>query len=249
MNILKFFRNSKLIGFSAICFLIFSCSQYELNKERAFDFAIYETYKNNPLSQSTIDLIKTSFKNRTSKSSLRNQIIELVDLQYDANIDIANPIWDTADYSAEEMKSYYLENQILTESDIAMLEELTTDIETIGFDNALLGFEEKVILSNPDQVTFDKFNAVVNTLKVVDEVKFNNTSSKSVNVAQRSPFGCIVAFVVWVAAVASLVSCVTIILCGLAATAAIAATADLVLECVPDTPDGDLGDGPGNPWW
>ena len=39
------------------------------------------------------------------------------------------------------------------------------------------------------------------------------------------------------------------ILCGFAAAAAIAETAELVLECVPDTPDGDLGDGPGNPMW
>ena len=254
MNILKKFRNSKLIGFSAICFLIFSCSQYELNQERAFDFAIYEAYKDNPLSQSTIDLIKASFKKSTSKSSLRNQIIEIVNLQYNANLDIDNPIWDTADKSVEEMKSYYLENQILSESDIEMFEELTTDIETIGFEDALLSFEEKVIASNPDQETFDKFNSVVNTLKIVDEVKYNNASSKnnyskSINVAQRSPLGCLVAFVLWVGAVASLVACVTVILCGFAAAAAIAATAELVLECVPDTPDGDLGDGPGNPMW
>ena len=169
MNILKFFRNSRLIGFSAICFLIFSCSQYDLNQERAFDFAIYEAYKDNPLSKSTKDLIASSLRNRTSNLSFKRQILEQINQQYNSNLDISDPMLELSDYNVDDMKAYSLTNGLLNQSEINMLDELASDIQATNLDDALLSFEDKVVSLNLDQSTFEKYNYVANSLKVIDE--------------------------------------------------------------------------------
>jgi len=240
MNILKFFRNSRLIGFSAICFLIFSCSQYDLNQERAFDFAIYEAYKDNPLSKSTKDLIASSLRNRTSNLSFKRQILEQINQQYNSNLDISDPMLELSDYNVDDMKAYSLTNGLLNQSEINMLDELASDIQATNLDDALLSFEDKVVSLNLDQSTFEKYNYVANSLKVIDEENpslFDSSTSRNSN----GPIACIVAFIVWVAGIVGFVTgCATVFLCALAGVALLAATADLVLECVPNTPGAGL---------
>jgi hypothetical protein len=246
MNLFKVFRNKKIIVLFSLSFLTFSCSQYELNNKRAFDYAMYQAYKDNPVDMQKMEILKSTLKKGFSKSELNEQILNLVNEQYGTNLEIPKKVLNISDLNMNEMKSFSLSEGLISKEEIAMIDELSLDIGYEGLDDALKNLEDKVISSNLDEASFKKYNNLAISLKVVNEENPELFSSaneqfklhqKGQTSAKIGIWACIVAIIVWfVALVTFIPACATWILCGLAGFALVAATADVILECVPNTP-------------
>ena len=246
MNLFKVFRNKKIIVLFSLSFLTFSCTQYELNNKRAFDYAMYQAYKDNPVDMQKMEMLKSTLKKGLSKSELNEQILNLVNEQYGTNLEIPKKVLNISDLNMDEMKSFSLSQGLISKEEIAMIDELSLDIGYEGLDDALKNLEDKVISSNLDEASFKKYNNLAISLKVVNEEnpELFSSANKQFKLHQKGQtsakigiLACIVAIIVWIAALVTFIpACATWVFCGLAGFALVAATADVILECVPNTP-------------
>ena len=246
MNLFKVFRNKKNIVLFGLSFLTFSCTQYKLNNKRAFDYAMYQAYVDNPVDMQKMEILKSTLKKGFSKSELNEQILNLVNEQYGANLEIPKKVLNISDLNIDEMKSFSLSEGLISKKEIVMIDKLSLDIGYEGLDYALKILEDKVISSNLDEVSFKKYNNLAIGLKVVSEEnpELFSSANKQFKLHQKGQasakidiLNCIVAIILWIAALVSFIpACATWILCGLAGFALTAATVDVILECVPNTP-------------
>ncbi|EAR11884.1 hypothetical protein PI23P_11142 [Polaribacter irgensii 23-P] len=247
MNVFKILRNKRIIILFSLSFLFFSCSQYELNNKRVFDYAMYQAYKDNPVDMQKVEILKSKLKKGFSKSEINEQILNLVNDQYHTNLKIPKKVLYISDINIDEMKSFSLSESLISKEEIKLIDELSLNIGYKGLDSALKILEDKVIASNLDIASFKKYNNLAISLKVVNIENpqlFNNNNQqfklnkKGTNLSKIGILACIVAIIVWIAAVISFVpACATWVLCGFAGFALIAATVEVILECVPNTPE------------
>jgi hypothetical protein len=210
MKIFKSFRNSSLIISISVCFLIFSCSQYEINNQK-FDYSIYEAYK-----LANIHLSNNS-SNRTSVQDLRNVLIQ-ANNEYGTNIFIPNNILSgmLTETTVPEIKAFVKSEGLLNNLDVVLISNFIEDFETNSFEDALESFEDAVIAENLSQAEFDKLNLIANSFEIMND----ENSTFFDNAKASGPLSCIWTYVLWLASVvAAFVACAgpqAIFLCVLA---------------------------------
>lgn len=225
MKIFKSFRNSTLIISISVCFLIFSCSQYEINNQK-FDYTVYNTYK-----LANIHLL-SNITSRTAVQDLRN-VLTQANNEYGTNIFIPTNILSAmlTETTVPEIKAFVKSEGLLNNLDVGLISDFIEDFETSSFEDALESFEDAVIAENLSQAEFDKLNLIANSFEIM-----NDENSTFFNNAKASgPLSCIWAYILWLAAVvAAFVACAgpqAIFLCVLALLSLANATVNAATEC------------------
>ena len=140
MKIFNSFRNSSLIILVSISFLIFSCSQYEINNQK-FDYSIYDAYK--------LADIQLSSNNASSRNSLQDMkdLLNQLNYQYSTNIQIPDNILNgmLTETSVPEIKVFVKNEGLLNTLDVELISDFIADFETNSFRNSIKSFENAVI--------------------------------------------------------------------------------------------------------
>lgn len=230
MNILKIFRKSSFILISAIGFLVFSCTQYDLSSKRSFSYALYKMFK-----EQNLKLVEIDFNNqgRITFQEIKD-LLEALNNEYGSNLSIPDNILDAmynlTDY--EDIKSFILNENLLNENDFINLEGFTESIGLDDFEVAIDEFEQEIISQSLSEEKFIEYDYLASSLKITydeDPELFDNP-----NEVARGIGGCLIAYVVWLAALVGFVAgcggpqailfCVSAVI-GLASATYAAATA------------------------
>ena len=226
MKIFNSFRNSSLIILVSISFLIFSCSQYEINNQK-FDYSVYDAYK--------LADIQLSSNNASSRNSLQDMkdLLNQLNYQYSTNIQIPDNILNgmLTETSVPEIKVFVKNEGLLNTLDVELISDFIADFETNSFRNSIKSFENAVIAENVPQQEFDKLNLIANSFKIM-----NDENSTFFNNAKASgPLSCIWAYIVWLAALTgAFLACAgpqAILFCVFALIGLADATINAVTEC------------------
>ena len=229
MNLLKIFRSPKLTVISALSFLIFSCSQYEMNETRSFNYALYKTFK-----EQGIKLIDLDFTDFSSRSSTLNgqDILLTLNNEYGSNLIIPDHILNAmfTKTDIEEVKTFVVSEGLLSNQDVDDLISFVDKTETDNFEVAIGEFEQDIISRNLSEAEFEKYDEIASSFKITNDE--NPEVFTSDNELNRGIWSCLAAYVVWIAALIGFVAgCATVFLCVAAGIGLAAATIDVVLEC------------------
>lgn len=235
MNILKILRDPKLPFYVGLFMLFFSCSQYEI-KNRAFDYAIFNTYKNNPLFDKIYEKVKAdSFKLRANSNlELKKGVLKIVNSEVGFELNLSDEILELSDYDSEEVLEIAHNKGWISENDKTLINTFNYDYENNGFNIAIGNFEDSVLDMNLSEEEFLQKQNFANAVKLVNS-EINN--SEVTNLNERSSFsarswGCFFAIVGWLASIIGLLACATIILCTISLVGYGIAVRNLYNECL-----------------
>ncbi len=229
MNILKIFRKPYLALLLAGLVLFFSCEQYELNKPRSFNYALYKAFK-----ERNIELINIDFKNSDNDKSLQfgQGLLATLNNEYGSNLAIPDHIL-TALFTKtdiKDIKSFVVNEGLLSNQDVEDLRSFADKTETDNFQIAIDEFEQDIISRNLSDVEFEKFNKIASSLKITNEENseiFDNNQFQA-----RGPWSCLLAYLIWVAALIGFVAgCATVFLCAIALIGLASASYNVITEC------------------
>lgn len=227
-------KKTQLALFFAIGFFMFSCSQYDLKNNKQFDYKSYEYYLNN-----SPDISTSVFSRNSSNIDELKQVVIDLNIKNNTNVVFPEIIYEMASMSLEDLEKEALANNFLNANDFIYIKSLVDDLKEESLDTAIKNLETLLNNSNVDEVTFNKYNTVVNTLKIIDsETDFLNFESYNITeYSNRSILRCIAATIAWISALYSVLACATVILCPVVIGLSIYATVTVVEECVGDSPD------------
>ncbi|WP_438989388.1 hypothetical protein [Polaribacter sp.] len=235
MNILKTLRNPKLPIYASLFMLFFSCSQYEI-RNRAFDYAIFDTYKNNPLFDKIYEKVKAdNFKLKANSNlELKKEILKIVNSEVGSELNLSDEILKLSDYDGEEVLEVARNKGWISENDKTLITTFNYDYENNGFDIAIGNFENSVLNMNLAEEEFLQKQNFANAVKLVNS-EVNN--SEIINLNGRVSFsakswGCFFAIVGWLVSIVGLIACATIILCTVALVGYAIAVRNLYNECL-----------------
>lgn len=245
MNILNHFRKPYFSIFASILFLVFSCSQYDLTINRSFSYDLYKAFKESNIKLIDFKLNLTSARVNSSKSSYLQSTIDLlqeINNEYGSDLTIPSHILEAMVNitDVEDIKTFVLNEGLLSFQDINTLESFVNTVETNDFQIAIETLEDEVISRNLSESEFQEFDDFASTLKIVNDEKpelFESTDgnfAKTSNVKSQNAgiIACLVAYVVWIAAIVGFVTgCATLVLCAFAVIGLVSATIAVVTKC------------------
>ena len=244
--ILYFFRKKPFILVVAEIFLIFSCSQYDLNETRSFSYALYKTYKEQNIK---LDYNLTEFNK--SKILQKGSLLQIVNSKYGANLIIPDHIQEamTSITDIDDIKAFVVKEGLLTNQDVKDLQKFINKAGEDGFQPAIDKFENDIVNRSVSESELQKYDNIASAFKIINDENpkaFNNikTQSKGLSyfktVAKANPesgdeatlLDCLIAYLWWVASLIGVVAgCTTVFLCVLALLNLGKSTIDIVLVC------------------
>lgn len=168
MNILNFLRKPYLsLVFSALILFV-SCEQYDSNdelKDKELNFNKFESVKGQLLDINKINVInlKTDSFSRLEQNDL---ILNQVNDYYDSNIDFDESLKKLN--TTEEIFIWLKTNTNFNQNDIDNLSEFSSDLTSLGFDDAVLILENKISNDNIDTYKFEKYQSIVNGVDLIE---------------------------------------------------------------------------------
>lgn len=200
----------------ATLFLFVSCNQYdtvEVESINKFDYTAFNKYKNSSIFENILNEInKNVLKNKTLSVLEKNKkILSIVNSEVGTNLNLPDLALELSDKSPGEMLNIALENNWMTNQDVNLTQEFNSDIKSIGFDKAIINYEEKVLKLNLTQEEFNSKNNFINTVKSMNyyqpDVFKSNLLNKSSQI--KSWWRCAIAITCLAAAVATIAGCAT----------------------------------------
>lgn len=229
MNILNKLRKPSLSIILASLVLFVSCSQYEI-RNRAFDYAVFETYKNSPVFDKIYERVKAdSFKLRAdSDLELKKEILNIVNSEVGTELNFSDEIFELLDYNSEEVLGIAHNKGWISENDKTLINTFIFDYENNGFNIAIENFEDNVLDINLSEEEFLQKQSFANIVKLINsEINLNDRSSFSVN-----DWDCFFAIIAWLICIVGLFACATIVLCTIALAGYGIAVRNLYIHCV-----------------
>lgn len=237
MNILKTLRKPYLSLFLSGLILFVSCEQNDLNNEqnnREISLHPFETLKGQLMDVNKLNLnnSRTEFNSRLEQN---NYILSEVNSYYGTNIDFDDSLKSLN--TEEDVYDWIKSNTTFNQKDVDRLKNFSTNLISLGFDEAVDILENEISDENIDSFKFEKYQSIVNGVALIE---YQNpgyfTSENSKGLASRS---CAWALFKLGLASASLVgACSPPAMgasvgwtCYVAATAFIAASASVGMEC------------------
>jgi hypothetical protein len=237
MNILKTLRKPYLSLFLSGLILFVSCEQNDLNNEqnnREISLHPFETLKGQLMDVNKLNLnnSRTEFNSRLEQN---NYILSEVNSYYGTNIDFDDSLKSLN--TEEDVYDWIKSNTTFNQKDVDRLKNFSTNLISLGFDEAVDILENEISDENIDSFKFEKYQSIVNGVALIE---YQNpgyfTSENSQGLASRS---CAWALFKLGLASASLVgACSPPAMgasvgwtCYVAATAFIAASASVGMEC------------------
>lgn len=237
MNILKTLRKPYLSLFLSGLILFVSCEQNDLNNEqnnRKISLHPFETLKGQLMDVNKLNLnnSRTEFNSRLEQN---NYILSEVNSYYGTNIDFDDSLKSLN--TEEDVYDWIKSNTTFNQKDVDRLKNFSTNLISLGFDEAVDILENEISDENIDSFKFEKYQSIVNGVALIE---YQNpgyfTSENSQGLASRS---CAWALFKLGLASASLVgACSPPAMgasvgwtCYVAATAFIAASASVGMEC------------------
>ena len=198
MNILKKIRSPFLSLSLAFLVLFVSCSQdYNTNnsEQKVFDYTEYNSMKQlvgtlEPLNIKSLKSIaaNSDFFRQDKKRQVLNIINESISEEPTLQIE-ALEYFDLT--SGEDVLEKAVLDGVLTDIDLILINELTSDINNLGLDNALVKFEQEISSLNLSDYEFEKYNKFANNLLLVqDELISNNMHRLDANSSSGPGWGC-----------------------------------------------------------
>lgn len=214
-KIRKFLKPTSMIMACLILFV--SCEQYDqdLNlKQQAFDYNVFQEFKNSNHLKSVLKTLESTLKNTNSTEEMNREILSTVNDEMGTSLTIPDKaLTISAEMDADDIYDISLSEGWLSEQDIVLIEEFSEDIQVNGLDIALENYENQILPLNLPDNQFDKHNAFVNIIKSLDH---ENPELLDFRSQHRSWWRCGLAVVALAAAIASVGSCVTVVACGVA---------------------------------
>ena len=214
---------SKIACILTIAFLlptIYSCTseKVELESQRAFDLTI---------SKEGIKVVNTLPKVDYKKYK-SGEVIDKIGLTNAINNQVGENVLNSTvfDFSNSQNKTSE------TDFDTEILQEFSSDWETVGINQAIINLNSTLNEKNVDDIVFEKYNNFSNVL-LLSEVDLQNQTS---NYQAKSGWGCAFAIANFtLATVAVGTTCVpnpvTIYACPIAAGRAVLAYASMLVAC------------------
>lgn len=229
MNILKLLRNPKLIISSAIFMLFFSCSQYEI-RNRSFDYALYESYKNSPVFEKIINKVTSSKFQLKSKSTieLKKEVLRVVNEEVGSDLEFTDEMYELIDYNGEEVLNIAHSKGWISTEDKILINSFNDDYNQQNFNVAIENFEKTTLSMNLSDEEFQKKNSFVNVMKLVEA---ETTNSSKQLLSKSGSWDCFFAIVGWLISIVGLLACATIILCGFALAGYLIAVRNMWKQC------------------
>lgn len=213
MNILKYFRNPKFVILSALGFLIFSCSQYELNKPKEFSFEDFNNFIESGIEFSNVSIdnfSNQSFRNDSNTDIViqLNQVQDAINEYYGTNIDLSDErlTYIYSERDIDNIKSYLQNENLMVSSDFYLYDDFVDNSKTIGFEQAMNSYETEILNRNLSESEFNNYNLIANTLRVVENqnpelFQVDSNSSSEFSRVADGRWRCVLEYVFWVVSV------------------------------------------------
>lgn len=169
-----------------------------------------------------------------------NILLEEINQHFNTNVSIPNHILLGMhnNTSQEDVKTFLKKENLITDNDIVILEKFTSNSQNIGFDNAINEMEKDVIEKDLNELEFQQYNNVANSLKIVDyenSETFSLSKKSTTSKSTSGPFWCLLSLVLWVfSLIAFVAACAgpqAIIFCIGATANLLRATVTVVIDC------------------
>lgn len=214
-KIRKFIR--PISGIMASLILFMSCEQYDQDlslQTQVFDYSAFGKYQSTDI-QNILQSITEKLKSNSDTYHTNSKILESVNREQGTNMDLPEGFLNLSlEMEAWEIYDQSLKKGWLTQNEVSLYEEFSTDIQGKGLDSAIRDYENKILSLNLPSEEFAKHNAFLNIIKTVD---YENPDVFKVDSQGRSPWRCALALVAMTAAIASVASCITVAACVVAA--------------------------------
>lgn len=217
---MKRFKNPYLSILLSLLGLFVSCDQNDSELKdivQNFDYENFETYKNsNHFDSITAKISASNKKGATSILETNKLILSSVNDELDSNVFLPDSSLSlSVDMEADDIYTVANTNGWLDNSNIELARNFSKDSETVGFDMAVINYQNKVLSLNLSNEEFVKNNLFIN---IVKSLNYENPGlfKLKTNIQSRGGFRCALATVALAATTAGLLSCVTVVACSLA---------------------------------
>lgn len=240
MKIIEFLRKPYLSMVMATVILFVSCEQYdapEVGSINKFEYSVFNEFKSNSVYLELINEMKQ--ENLNNKSNLisvlqsNQNILYKVNSRLGTDIELPDSVLGIENASAEKVFEMSLSNRWITENNLRLIKEFNNDMKLIGFDKAIVNYEEKTLLLNLNKDEFVFNNNFVNMIKGLNYVNPDVFKSEmlSKSLKKSTWWNCAASIVALTAATLSLGSCLTIVVCGIALICVYAASRSAGANC------------------
>jgi hypothetical protein len=211
MNIFKILRTPKLIVFISLSFLVFSCSQYELNKPKEFNLEVFNNFIENGIDFSNVSINDFSSPSLVKKANMISQLTQVqntINQHYGTNINLSN---ETLNYIYSERDinkiKYYLQSENLMNSeDFHLYDNFVNNSKTIGFKSAMNNYENEIVSRDLSSNEFNNYNLIANTLNIIENqnpelFEIDTYANKGFSKVAYGKWQCVFEYVFWVVSV------------------------------------------------
>lgn len=229
---IKLLRKPYLSMILAVLVLYASCNQYDPVAEtrHTFDSAVFNTFKNSKHFDNVVkNLEGVAIQSRQGSVLEKNkEILTAVNAELGTNLVFPDEILELSlEMNADQIYNTALDEGWMTQEDINLTKDFANDIQTNGFDVAIVNFQSKVLSLNLSDEELARKNAFVNIMKSIDYENPEFFQSHD----ERSWWRCVLALIAFVAALVGLPFCAAILPCLLAYTLFINASLAVADHC------------------
>lgn len=158
----------------SILILLSSCNKYDISltgdnelslTKNKFEFNFFDENKEN-----MIDINSFSHMDKSSLTRLQmnNLLIKEINKEFDSNLNYSDGFKNLELNSFEEISDYLIQNNILDNKDLKLLKSFSYRLNKLNIDDAIEHFENDVFSSYSDAQKIQKFEYLVNIVKLFE---------------------------------------------------------------------------------
>lgn len=218
-------------------FLFVSCSQYDIPSTEVevnkFDYSVFEEFSKSDIYENIKETIEKK-KSKETTLEINKFILKVVNDEMNTNLSFPDLALKLNNFEANDIFSIALNNKWIDKEDVVLVNAVTFEIQSLGFETALKNYQEKVLKMPLSPEKFAEKNLFINSLKSIhyDNPGIFNNDIDNKSLEARSWLRCAAATVAFAAALVGLSGCATIAACALALVLFYAATNSFNMNCL-----------------
>jgi len=169
-----------------------------------FDYTVYNDFKHEIIN--TLDIIKENQPAPTVEGF--QQSLDIINERHNSDLVLNQLDYDLLNSEHTNWQDFYLDNNYLTEEEIALISEFSDDAVNEGFYIALDNLKTKIISLNLSEEQFSQYNLLVNTLMISNDISNIQTTALGRRPSWWKAAGCGVAIAANAVSTYSLTACV-----------------------------------------
>lgn len=223
--ILNFFRKPTFALLLSFIMLTFSCTSNRAGEENTkFNYEAFNSFKTTGFDFN----IPTELKDSPNSVAKMQGFVDIINKKYNTDLTVNSYDINQIESKYQQRSSYSTNNDnVFTETDIILMDKLNSDIDKVGFEEAMKNFELNVVQLKLEDKEFSKYNLFASDISIIHYVNPEVFNQNGPGVPRLT--SCQKAIIANALATVGLAACGTGLFCALAIAGKILAL-DAVLD-------------------